>query len=420
MKLWHRLPRGRLAVNTGLALFWQLVRVSAQALWLLAMARKLGAQGYGLFAGIAGLATFLGAFSGLGLGLLLLRVVARDPDKFGRYWYAGLRWTVGSGAGIASIFVALSVLVTHAATDLAALIAIGISEALLFPLVSFCAFAFNAHERSGYAAALPALTAGIRFLGALVFLLSPMDASLTHYSLIHLVTTSIAALGALAVTRATLRPDAGRHGVTRREIADGLGYSSVWAVTNALTSLDKTLVLHLAGGVVAGLYASAYRLIMIFALPVDALAMSALPRVFRHNTAPDTGRRLIVLLFATSLVFSAIAALLVHVAAVVLPWLLGPSFSDAVTTARMLAWLLPAYALRMLGGNILLGLDGQWLRLVIESSGIAMLCAFAGVFVPHYGLVGATRMIVTTEGCLALLTWTVIALRLRHGLRSPT
>lgn len=418
MRWLRRLPRGRLAINTGLALFWQLARVGSQALWLLAIARKLGAQGYGTFAGVTGLATFLGAFSGLGLGLLLLRIVARDPTRFGAYWHNGLRWTLTSGTGLAVVFLAMSLFVNRTSTEITALMAIGISEAVLFPLISFCSFAFNAHERSGFAAALPALAALSRLAGAIIFLVLPVAPTITAYSLIHLGATLVAAFGAVTITQSILRPTKASEPVSRSDLVDGLGYSSVWAVTNALTSLDKTLVLHFAGGTVAGIYASAYRLITIFALPVDALAMSALPRVFRHHADPYARRRLIGIVLACSLAFSFVAALLVQLAAVVLPWLLGPSFNDAVVAARMLAWLLPAYALRMLAGNVLLGLDGQWLRLLIESSGVALLCVFAWIFVPAYGLVGASRMIIATEACLALLTWSAIAWRLRPSART--
>ncbi|MEX1828654.1 oligosaccharide flippase family protein [Luteibacter sp. CQ10] len=390
--------------------------MGAQSLWLLVIARKLGATGYGTFAGIAGLATFLGAFSGLGLGLLLLRAVARDHSRLGAYWHKGLRWTIVSGALIAIFFVATASFTMGAQTDIVALVAIGIAETLLFPIVSFCAFAFNAFERAGYAAALPALAATSRLLGAVVFFIVPLAATLTTYSLIHLVATLLAAWATIVVTRANLSPPRERESLTRAEFVDGMGYSSVWAVTNALTSLDKTLVLHLSSGTVAGLYASAYRLTMIFTLPVDALAMSALPRVFRHDKDSRSGRRLITTMFAASLLFSSVAAAALYFAANIIPWLLGPSFDDAVQAARMLVWLMPAYALRMLGGNILLGLDGQWLRLAIESCGIGMLCLFAWLFVPHYGLVGATRMIVCTEACLTLLTWTFIAWRLRRDM----
>lgn len=406
--------RGRLALNTTLALFWQLARVGAQALWLLAIARKLGPQGYGTFAGVAGLATFLGSFSGLGLGLLMLRAVSRDASQLGAYWHKGLRWTIGSGTAIAGVFLAVSLAAPDAHASLATLIVIGVSEAVLFPLVSFCAFAFNAHERSGFAAALPALTAGVRFTGALVFLLSPLPATIATYGMVHLLATLLAAVAAVTITRTALRPGPVRERLNRREVIDGLGYSSVWAVTNALTSLDKTLVLQLAGGTIAGLYGSAYRLTMIFALPVDALAMSVLPRVFRQGAATETGRRLIGLMFVSSIVFSALSGALLYLASGVLPWLLGPGFDDAALAAKLLVWLLPAYALRLLGGNILLGLDGQWLRLLIETCGLVLLYAFAWCFVPGQGLDGAARMIVVTESCLAAITWCVVGWRVRR------
>jgi O-antigen/teichoic acid export membrane protein len=414
MSVAQRLLRRRLALNTSLSLLWQLIRVGAQALWLLIVARKLGAGGYGIFAGMAGLATFVGAFSGLGLGLLLLRNVARDPAQLGAFWHKGLRWTLGSGALLALGFVGFAWTMERSGLGWGALLAIGASEVVLFPVVSFCTFAFNANERTGFAAGLPALTAIARLIGALIFLWSSLPPTLGTYSAIHLGATLVAVITCLAVTLRTLRPGPTEGGVTQRELFDGLGYSSVWAVTNALTSLDKTLVLNYAGGTIAGLYSAAYRMTMIFALPIDALAMSSLPRVFRLGNNTPAIRRLIALIFVTSVGFSAVAAMALYFAASIIPWLLGQSFTDAAVAAKMFVWLLPAYALRLLGGNTLLGLDGQWLRLAIELLGLIFLCLAARIMLSHGGLDAAARMIVSTEGTLAVTTWCAVAWRLRR------
>ena len=217
MNIGLRSLRGRLALNTSLSLIWQLTRVGAQALWLLAIARKLGPHGYGTFAGVAGLATFLGSFSGLGLGLLMLRAVSRDASRLGAYWHKGVRWTLGSGAVIAAAFLMLSLAAPETHTGIFTLVVIGVSEAVLFPLVSFCAFAFNAHERSGFAAGLPALTASIRFAGAVIFLFSPLPATIATYGAVHMVATLVASVAAMTITRTALRPGPAQERLTRRD-----------------------------------------------------------------------------------------------------------------------------------------------------------------------------------------------------------
>ncbi len=158
----------------------------------------------------------------------------------------------------------------------------------------------------------------------------------------------------------------------------------------------------------AGIYASAYRLTTIFALPIDALAMSSLPRIFRHDEDGHASRRLIQRLLGVSAAYSLVAAAALYLSASIIPVLLGSSFKPAVASAQTLAWLLPAYAFRMLAGNILIGLDKKRLRLLIETGGIVMLCVLAYVLVPHYGLAGASYMIIATEAGLAVISWACI------------
>ncbi len=131
--LLQKIPKGRLARNTYLALFWQVVRVGAQGLWLIVIARKLGAEGYGAFAGAAGLAVFLGAFGGLGLGLVLLKKVSKDRRSFSVYWHKALKWTLGTGAVLVLIFLLVETPQFEPGTRFAALIVVAFPRRCFFP-----------------------------------------------------------------------------------------------------------------------------------------------------------------------------------------------------------------------------------------------------------------------------------------------
>jgi O-antigen/teichoic acid export membrane protein len=387
--------------------FWQAARLGGQALWVLAIARLLGPGGYGLFIGVAGLATTLGGLTGLGQGLVLLQDASREPALFDERWRKAIGTCLASGIAFAALFALAGPWLFGAALSPGALALIGLSELLLYPVVTTAAFAFSARQRMGMSAALPAVVALGRVLAALACWLAVPSPTLDAYVGFHAAATALCALGAWWWVHARLRPARVPFALGRRDTAEGLGFSLMWMVGNALTSLDKTLVLRLAGAQAAGQYGAAYRLATLLAMPVDALTMAAGPRLFRHGG----GRRepgLVARLALAALGYALLAAGVLWLAAGLLPWLLGPAFAPAVPAARWMALFVPCYGLRLLGSNVLMASDRKKLRVLIEGLGLLCLLAAAPLLVPGHGALGAVAMIVATEALLAAAAWAAV------------
>jgi O-antigen/teichoic acid export membrane protein len=408
-----RIPRGRLARNTVVAVFWQLVRVGAQALWVIVIARELGPQGYGDFSGVAGLATALGGFAGLGLGLLMMQEVSRCPSEFKTYWRIALRVTLTSGVLFCIAFVLIGTAYIGAEMTSLSFVAIGLSELLCLQLATVCAFAFAAHERIGWSAALPAVMACARLAAVVCFWGLSTTHTIDIYVWFHVVGTSAGALFALLALKLVLAPAPSTAKVRMQDIREGLGFSAVWAVGNTLGSLDKALVLRLAGSTTAGLYSGAYRMTTMFALPIEALTMAAMPRLFRKGGGDKSQPMLLTHLVLSTVGYSVFASVLLWAAASLLPILLGEGFLPAVSATRWFTLFLPCYGLRLLGSNILLASGRKGIRVGVESAGLLAMLCLATWWIPRYGLLGATAMIVASEAFLATLTWAAIFNRLR-------
>jgi O-antigen/teichoic acid export membrane protein len=227
------------------------------------------------------------------------------------------------------------------------------------------------------------------------------------------VATGGIAAFALLATQATLTPTPSAAPIRISDIREGLGFSAVWAVANALTSLDKTLVLRFAGSTTTGLYAAAYRLATMFALPIDALTMAVTPRLFRRGDGDASHPHLLRHLVAITLSYTLAAEAALWLAAELLPVLLGQGFKPAVSAARWLTLFLPCYGLRVLGSNVLLASGLKRLRIIIEGLGMLSMLLFALLWLPGHGLNGAVTMIIASEATLAMLTWATIWLTAR-------
>ncbi|UCL88109.1 lipopolysaccharide biosynthesis protein [Pseudomonas sp. HS-18] len=392
---------GRLARSAIITLFWQLVRIGLLALWMVVTARLLGPAGYGEYSGLASLAITLGAFTGLGLGLVMYQGSVHTPEKFSQYWSNSLACIVGSGTLITILFVALGSWLSPD-SHLGTLIAIGISEAMLFPVVTNSAFAFSAHERMGWATVLPALTALLRLLGNLAFYLFSESRSLDQYVWFHACATLLAALAAATLTQRCLLPTRMPLRLDRAQLLEGIGFAFSWTGSNALTSLDKTFALRFGSAEIAGLYSIAYRFISILTQPVDALVSAALPRLFALGTDQSRHPSLIVTLVAVIITYGVLAGLFVWSIAAIIPLILGAEFTPAVQLIQLLAIVIPFYGFRAMVSQVLVGRRQKKTKSLIELAAIALMAMLSMILIPRHGAEGAAYAYVAVEAFLAV------------------
>ncbi|MGE7139696.1 lipopolysaccharide biosynthesis protein [Luteibacter sp. NPDC031894] len=404
-------PGPALRTGTFLLTFWQLARVGLQALWMVLIARVLGAAGYGTFAGYAGLAAALGALTGLGFGLSLLQDVSRDRSRFGTsLFHAGMA-TIVSGSMFWLLFTIVANGVLGHALAPATVACIGVAELVAFPATILSSYAYQAHERPGMAGLMYAVVPMGNLVAVALYFFAGAGHSLEAYAPFHAVTACIAAGIAWCTMRHQLRPArADRLLPSRGEVTESAGFSLMRVIDTAMVSLDKSLVLRLAGAEVAGWYTVAFRLVSVLSIPVSALAMAALPRLFRtRGTSGDA--RLVPGLLAASFVFGVAGVVGMLAGAALLPLLLGPTFADAAHAARTLCVAPMLMGLTVTGANVLVTSDRRTRRMAAQICGLAVLYGLAVFLIPRYGILGAAIMLQGALAVTAGLLWLAVFLR---------
>ena len=279
------LPMGQLARSTYLTSGWLTLRVAAQTVWLVFIARTLGPSEYGLFAGITALAATAGTLTGLGFGVLMLQDVSRKIGVFSSAWKRALGMSIASGAVLCLLYVVLAPHLFTTSVGRGVLLAVGITELICFPIVITASYAFQAHERMGWAGVLHALIPAGNLIAFCTFARwSPTD-GLAGYLPFHAALAAITALTSIALVQRTLSPGTAGFMPTVRDMREGAGFTVMRLTDTALNSLDKTLVLQLANSHMAGIYSAAYRLISVATLPLVSLSMSVLPRLLKTDTS---------------------------------------------------------------------------------------------------------------------------------------
>lgn len=258
------------------------------------------------------------------------------------------------------------------------------------------------------AAAVPTLLSLSRVIAAVIFLLNGGD--FTSYVFLHTCATAVAVAVLLAIQRRGLGPVTTRAHLGWVDVREGLGFSAVWASSLALTSLDKVAVLSFGSADAAGQYTAAHRLMSVVTVPIDALVLAVMPRLFRLNATPLQGNHTLLLLIVATGVYGVFAASVLFLSAGTLPWLLGNSFAPAVDAVRVMALAVPLYCLRVLGCNVLLGLGRKQWRVCSELVAIGVFCTITALLLPEGGAQSAAQALLIVEFMLVILVWTPMLL----------
>lgn len=411
-------PIARGTIRTSFVLGLRLV---VQAGTLLLVARLLGPREYGAFAGVAALAVVLGTVSTFGTQLVLLGEVAREPARRAQVLQYAMPFTLLCGAILLGIYLLLCTTVLHeAGVSLSVLITIGATEMLLQSLLSLPAAEHLALGRIARSQLLTVLPLTLRLAAAAaVFLLHPGD-SLAAYGYGYL----IASLIALVIATATMPAPWPRLRLWRlpskTELREAAGYAAlnVTAVTPA--ELDKTLATKLLPLAASGLYAAGARVIGAATLPVIAMMLSALPRLFREGQeqARRTGR-LLRWVFGAAFAYGVALAVVLWFIAPVFVWLFGPKYTGIQHIIHWLCLAVPGMALRLVAGNVLMALGKPWMRAGFEVVGVVLLIFAAVILTSYLQATGMALALACSEWVMAVLGSMMVYALYKQGPSKP-
>jgi len=378
------------------------LRLLAQAATLLIVARLLGPVQFGAFVGMAALAVMFGALSTFGTHLLLLREVSRAPDKPPQWLPIAFAATLLCGTALLLVYLAVTMLwLSPAGMSAVALLAIAISDIVVLPLLALPAVLRQGQGQIARAQVLVVLPQVMRLIAASTVMLWHPDAALTVYALAY----ALAALACLPIAWHTL-PAGWAEGwrwtlPSWTQWREASGYAVLNLSALGPNELDKTLAVHLLPAAAAGTYAAGSRVLGPLVLPVLAMMISALPRMFRTQDEPSNRSRLLRVTLFIAMAYGLLAGVALWVAAPVIAWAFGERYADLVGTLHWLAFAVPGLSMRYVISNILMTSDQPLSRVVIELFGLFILWMVA-IFAEKYGAAGMAGALVCAEWGMVL------------------
>lgn len=393
------------------------LRLVVQASTLLLVARMLGPQQFGAFAGIAALAVMLGALPTFGTHLVLLGKVAQHSARSRQVLAYAMPTTIACGALLLVVYLGINATVlAHAGVPVGVLLAIGSAETLLQPFFLFPSALMLARGRVARSQLLMLLPLMIRLaVAGGVLWLQPAD-PLRLYGYGYFVASALALAAVLVAMRHSI-PGWRRWRLPgKSELRHAGGYAALNATKVGPTELDKTLAMRLMPLGDAGLYAAGARVISAVTLPVAAMMFSALPRLFREGReASPQMARLLGWIFAVTLGYSIVLSSAIWFVAPWFEWIFGSKY-DGIP--RMMRWLVPAIpgmALRIAAGQVLVGLQYPWARVSFEVLGLVALLVIAIIATSLAPETGMPIALAVSEWSMAAFGWLIIIMIRRRG-----
>lgn len=393
------------------------LRLVVQAATLLILANLLGAEVFGGFAGVIALAVLLSALAPFGTHLALLQDLSRDATRRDALLPAALGTTVSCGTALLAVYAAITGgwLVT-APMSWVPLLCIGLAELVLQPLLQLSTIERQARGRIAHAQFLIALPQCLRLLFVIFLWSRDLETPLAAYALGHLL-ASVAALAWSVIRLDSPWPGLRRWRlIPKRRWREYGGFALVSVSAAGPSEIDKTLALRLLPLTAAGTYAASSRVAGALVIPVLAMMLSALPRLFRasaHVGPPD--RRLLKWVFNAASCYGVASALGL--------WLLGPLLAKLFSgeyegvghTISWFALVVPGLCLRFSAASIVMTMGSARVRIATELTGTLSLAVLAWWLTAHVGALGLIVAVAATEWGMACMLWGWIRMRSAHA-----
>ena len=379
-----------------------------RVIYFVLLARMLGSGEYGVFVGAVAYASIASQYSGLGSGVLFLRYVSQDRNRFGEYWGNILASILISGTLLSIGLAMLARHLTHGNSWFLMLL-VASSECLWAKLAQACGQVFQAFERLRITALLN--IAGYAMRLAAVAYLGLRSSSLVavrwaeaawFVSLASAVVTSVAVTLAFGLPRFNLR-------LTLRSIPEGFGFSFAGSTSVFYNDIDKGMLSHAGQDTANGIYSLAYRIVDMATLPVMAIDLASMPRFFRDgNEGVHRGKLLASKIIKRTSLLGLLVAVLLFAAAPVIPRMTGTGFTASIQALRWLC-LIPFFrGFQMSAGAALTGAGYQNVRTAMQVLAGVMNFCLNLVLIPRFSWLGCAWASLATDAAIGALNWTAL------------
>lgn len=400
-----RRSRRDLAANTVWSALDELMLVTGSIVGLLVLVPRLGAEQYGAYAALFALMGPVTALAQSGVPLAVFDHAVRQHEPIAAVARSCLLLSciVSAVTVVPVAVVAVALFDDLAVSTVVLLVAAEVVVQSVW--VTLTAIVQVAHSyRAG--ATLRSAAHGLR-IGVVLTLLALDRVELGWLAVGLLLTSSIRTAAVLVWVHRSHLIDRGASRVERAHLRSAATYATAIGATIVHTDGDKVVLEASGYRNDTGVYAAGQRVVALAMLPLNALASSSHFAVLRTSVRSDQ-RRTALHLSAIGAIYAIPAALLLVVAAPLVPTLLGDDFAESVDVLRVLAPVVILRGLTVFPANGLLALGRNPLRSQLAVAHAVVAVGGYLLLIPSRSWHGAALVTLVTEAMLLGSSWVAL------------
>jgi O-antigen/teichoic acid export membrane protein len=415
----------RITKNATMLLAGQVVTFLFGFLYVIYIARYLGAEQYGILSFALAFVALFVVVADLGLGTLLVREVARQKTRANMYFSNVIVLKLVLGLLMFGLIILTSRLVNSNFYN----VPVVYLTALYVILMSFSqAFysLFQAHERMEFQSLMTITYSLVMFSGVIVAIALGTD--VIGFALLYAL-VSLLILGinvAVAAKFFAFRMEGINRACMKHLTATALPFSAFSLFQMFNYKLDSVLLAAWSGAAAVGLYNAAYGMVLALYVIPSSLAGALFPFLSRRAVDSRTTLRVVYMHAAKLLAIVTLPLVIgtIILAESIILFLYGPGYTDASNALRILALsLVPTFLYAVLG-TIMLALNKERRAITFWAVCAAVNFGANVVLIPRYSYIGASIVTVISELTLFLLFFNFVSkevgrLELRGLIQKP-
>lgn len=397
-------------------LLGQGAKVVLQAAYFVVVARYLGVQGFGAFAGAVALVALIAPMTSLGALSLMIRNIVRDHRRTAQQFALTLALTAISGAVVTSALLLLRHLVSP--PEITAVVLLCVCGADLFASrwAEAAGGVYWAAELMGRTAMFQVAVQASRAVGAVALALAPIEFNLQNWCATYLFCTAIPAVAIMVVAFRRVGLAAPDWRGFKDDWKQGLLFSLSMSSQSVYNDIDKAMLAKFSTLEATGVYTAAYRLIDMAFVPMRALLAALHPRFFREGANGITATaRLAKKMLPPGMGYCAVVAVVLAGGADLVPLILGADYEESVDALRVLALLPLLKVIHYLPSDALTGAGRQGARSVAQGAVAIVNIGLNLALIPIFGYWGAVWASLASDALLAVAVWGILGVQLRRA-----
>lgn len=274
---------GSLAKDSMWMLCSQIIGIFVQGAYFIIVARVLGAEAYGLFAGIAAFVKVFFPFVGLGSADIFLKNVARDPKLFRGYWGTTLLTSLVFVLGITPVLLGLINWVSGPNSSLLLVLFILLADLLGGKMSILAGAAFLALDRVKLNALYKLLGGVSKLISAIALLVFFKDGNVIAWGGLYFIGSTLPAIVSVLTVNKLFGSPIFNIKKYPPEFSEGFFFAISQSAETVNGQIDQTMLVSLASADDAGIYAAGYRFIDVGYVFIIAVMSATYTRFLRYG-----------------------------------------------------------------------------------------------------------------------------------------